>query len=68
MPSAASGAITFAQLDPSAQAPWTSTTLTLFEDITCSLHRALPPHALLLTPPAGRGSEKLISMVWHHGA
>jgi hypothetical protein len=29
--------ITFAQLDPSAQAPWTSTTLTSFEDIATLL-------------------------------
>ena len=30
MPLAASDAITFAQLDPSAQAPWTRTTVALF--------------------------------------
>jgi hypothetical protein len=29
--------MTFAQLEPSAQAPWTSTTLTSFEDITVLL-------------------------------
>ena len=36
-PSAASGPMIFAQLDPSAQAPWTSTTLTSFEDIAALL-------------------------------
>jgi hypothetical protein len=39
MPLAASGAMTFAQLDPSAQAPWTSTTLTSFERIAILLNR-----------------------------
>ena len=38
-PSAANGWMTFAQLDPSAQAPWTSTTLTSFEDIAALLVR-----------------------------
>src|SRR5258705_11051134 len=37
MPSDTNGTITFAQQDPSAQAPWTSTTLTSFEDITTLL-------------------------------
>jgi hypothetical protein len=37
MPSAASGAMIFAQLDPSAQAPWASTTLTSFADIAALL-------------------------------
>jgi hypothetical protein len=32
-PSAARGWITLAQLDPSAHAPWTNTTLTLERDI-----------------------------------
>jgi hypothetical protein len=36
-PLAASGAITFAQLDPSAQAPWTSTTVASVEDIAMLL-------------------------------
>jgi hypothetical protein len=36
-PLVASGAITFAQLDPSAQAPWTSTTLALLEGIAALL-------------------------------
>jgi hypothetical protein len=37
IPSAANGPITFAQLDPSAQAPWTDTTLTTFERIPALL-------------------------------
>jgi hypothetical protein len=36
MPSAANGPMIFAQLDPSAQAPWTSTTVRLLEDIGLS--------------------------------
>jgi hypothetical protein len=35
-PSAASGLMIIDQLDPSAQAPWTSTTLTSLEDIFSS--------------------------------
>jgi len=40
-PPAAKGATTLAQLDPSAQAPWTNTTVTSFEDIRALRNRQI---------------------------